>query len=216
MACWVLDRLPRLSLADLIRGAGRQRQFSIGNKLIAPWAKRIFAEIFAESRFAPAFAVVGRDFDGLDAIAAVPGDPADGRPAPRLDAHAIGRARDERVHGYLGDRGVRGRLLGNKTCHRRKFANRNPVGRLHPVPIEGLGHGRDAGNVLHPIGRGPAGRDDSRRKAVPMRQRLAIHLIGDERRLLDSFPYGKALYEVRRLGKPGRRRRRTPLRQPPC
>ena len=140
MACWVLDRLPRLSLADLIRGAGRQRQFSapLGNKLIAPWAKRIFAEIFAESRFAPAFAIVGRDFDGLDAIAAVPGDPADGRPAPRLDAHAIGRARDERVHGYLGDRCARDRLLRNKTCHRRKFANRNPVAVFIQYPSKGL------------------------------------------------------------------------------
>jgi hypothetical protein len=32
-----------------------------------------------------------------------------------------------------------------------------------------------------------------------MRQRLAIHRIGDERRLLDGFPHGEAFYEIRRL-----------------
>src|ERR1700730_13533510 len=53
--------------------------------------------------------------------------------------------------------------------------------------------------MLHPIGAAPAGHDDPRRKAVPMRQRFAIHFIGDECRVLDSFPYRKAFCEIRSL-----------------
>ena len=52
---------------------------------------------------------------------------------------------------------------------------------LHPEAVKRLRDRADHGEVLHPIGRGPAGHDQARRIAVPVRQRLAVHLIGDER-----------------------------------
>src|ERR1700730_12435941 len=106
VACGVWDQLLGLDLADLVRRAGGERQFAapLGDKLVAPGAKSEFAGIFSERRFCPALAIVGRDFDGTDAIAAVPGDPAYGRLASRLGARSIGRVCDERVHDNLGNR----------------------------------------------------------------------------------------------------------------
>src|ERR1700730_16360946 len=100
VACGVWDQLLGLDLADLVGGAGGERQFAtpLGDKLVAPRAKREFTGIFSERRFRPALALVCQYFGESHAIAAVPGDTAYGRLASRLDARSIGRVCDERVH----------------------------------------------------------------------------------------------------------------------
>src|SRR5262249_35572720 len=45
----------------------------------------------------------------------------------------------------------------------------------------------------------PTRNNDAGREAVEVRQRLAVHLVGDDRRLLHCLPYRDAFDEVRRL-----------------
>ncbi len=81
-----------------------------------------------------------------------------------------------------------------------KRAGRNAVSALHPEAIEGFRLDVDRGEVLHPIGRGPAGHDQARGRAVPVGQRLAVHLERDQRVLVERAVDGQALGEIRRGG----------------
>ena len=74
----------------------------------------------------------------------------------------------------------------------------NPIGRLHPELLEGLVDDGDVGEVLHPVGRVPAGHDEPRRKPVEHRQRRAVHLVGDDDvRIVERARERQRLHEVR-------------------
>ena len=49
--------------------------------------------------------------------------------------------------------------------------------------------------MLHPIGAGPAGHNQARREAIEVWQERAVHLVGDERRLVIRLPHWEALDE---------------------
>ena len=53
--------------------------------------------------------------------------------------------------------------------------------------------------MLDPVGAGPARHHQPRRKAVPVRQRLAVHLEGDQRGFSERHVQRQRLHEVRRL-----------------
>src|SRR5664279_3449464 len=74
----VENQLGGLALADLVGGVDHHRVLAVrGLEREAPWPERITAEILAQRRARPALAAVSRDFDGADAVAAVPGHAAD-------------------------------------------------------------------------------------------------------------------------------------------
>src|SRR5262245_2898409 len=50
--------------------------------------------------------------------------------------------------------------------------------------------------MFHPIGTCPTGHDDTGRKAVEVRQRLTVHLVGDESVRVHRLPDGYALNEI--------------------
>src|SRR5262249_18914962 len=107
VAARIVDQFARLRLADLIGGAchdhllaGRLRQ-----KIVAEGAEGEAAEILAQRCGDPSLAAVARRLDPADAVAAVPGDAADGgRSHPHVRAvRGIGH---QRVHHHLGDRRI--------------------------------------------------------------------------------------------------------------
>jgi hypothetical protein len=53
--------------------------------------------------------------------------------------------------------------------------------------------------MFHPIGRAPAGHDETGGKPVPMGQRLAIHFIGDEHSVIARFVKRQRLHKIRCL-----------------
>src|SRR6516164_10911910 len=50
--------------------------------------------------------------------------------------------------------------------------------------------------MFHPVSAGPARNHDAGRKAVPVRRRLPVHLICDQRRFIERLPQGNTLDEV--------------------
>src|SRR5262245_10748782 len=50
--------------------------------------------------------------------------------------------------------------------------------------------------MLDPVRRGPARNHEPHRKTIPVRQRGSVHLVREQRRLLDGLPNRKALDEV--------------------
>src|SRR5262245_28985325 len=194
----ILDQLGGLGLADLAGGARHYRLLAgpLRSEFGAEGAEGKAADILAQRCRDPGRAAVARYLDRADAIAAVPGDAADGDRSARLHRRALGRFGDQRVHYDLGDRRIGRRLLRGEARHQRKPAERDAIGRAHPEPAFRLGQSRDRGQVLHPIGAGPARQDEAGGKAVQMRQRRPVHLVGDERRVLDRLPGRDALDEV--------------------
>src|SRR5262249_43318833 len=88
------------------------------------------------------------------------------------------------------------RFLRGEACDYWKLAQWYAIRRIHPESAFGLGHRLDRGEMLHPIGSGPARHDETRRKAIEVRQRRSIHFIGHERGVLDRLPGRDALDEV--------------------
>ncbi len=67
-----------------------------------------------------------------------------------------------------------------------------------PEPPDAPGQGIDRDEMLHPVVASPARHDQPRGTTIEVRQGLAIHLVGNQRRFVDRLPYWDALDESRR------------------
>src|SRR6185437_2197363 len=89
------NQLRDLALTDGIRRADHQRVLAaLGGEIEAPRPEGVFAEILTELCAHPGLAAVDRRFDAADAVAAIPGEAADGHP-PRSDFCAVAMAGDQ-------------------------------------------------------------------------------------------------------------------------
>src|SRR6266849_7338428 len=195
------DQFCRLRLANLVRGPRHYDVFALAlwREARAEGAESEAADVFPERRRHPSLAAVGRNLDGSNAVAAVPGNAADGDRGARLHRCATRMTGDQRIHHHLGDWRANCAVLRGETLHQRERAERDAVSRIHPEPSERLRHSVDRRDVLHPVSASPTRNNDAGREAVEVRQRLAVHLVSDDRRLLYCLPYRDAFDEVRRL-----------------
>ena len=96
----------------------------------------------------------------------------------------------QRVDHDVGDRAC---WLPSPARRSRRRPGTRPSARGRPVfiqkPSKGFGATLDRGQVLDPVGRGPARRPRAAPVAVPVRQRRAVHLEGDERVVVERLPY---------------------------
>src|SRR5215472_7511366 len=147
---WVEDQLRCLALAKLIDRIDRRRVLSLlSGDIEAPRTESEPAEVLAECRRRPSFSAVGGNVNRTNAIAAVPGNAADGKPS-RLDFGAIAMAGDQGIHHHFGDRCAGRVFLAGEPVPDRKFGKRNAVRRIHPEAALRLGYGVDRNHVLHP------------------------------------------------------------------
>src|SRR5262245_47912593 len=95
----VLNELGGLGLADLVAGARHHRLLAgrLRRKFVAEGAERESSEILAQRRRGPGGAAIARDLDLVDAVAAVPGDAADGDRSGRLYIRPLDGIGDQRV-----------------------------------------------------------------------------------------------------------------------
>src|SRR5262245_7807054 len=127
---WVGDQLRRLRAADHAAGTRHHGLPAFFCKRQAPGAEGIAAEIGSEGGGNPGLAAVARDFDGANAIAAVPSDTAER--ASGFELRALVVAGDQRVDHHLRYRRVGRRVLRGETGNERKFPKRNAIGSAHP------------------------------------------------------------------------------------
>ena len=91
------------------------------------------------------------------------------------------------------------------SCVRKRSANANlPFGTRYAVFIQNVASGLSSASIDVSIFiqyvAGPARHDDAQRRAVQVRQRLAVHLPREQRVLVQRLPRRDALLEIRRRG----------------
>ncbi len=77
------------------------------------------------------------------------------------------------------------------------MALRQAIGGVHPEAVERPGNHIDLAQVLDPVGCCPSRHDQAGGKAVPVRQRFAIHREGDQGVFVQRLGERQALHEVR-------------------
>jgi hypothetical protein len=169
----------------------------LGLEGVRPGPERVLAEILAEPCRPPALAAVERDRDLVDAVAAIPRNALHGDRLSRVQLGAVGQVGYQRIDHHFRDRRIGRRFLSDEAVDQSELAEREAVGRVHPEPAQRRRAYLDRGQVLHPVGASPAGHDQARREAVPVRQRRAVHLPRDHRAVVECAPDGQALHEVR-------------------
>ena len=160
-------------------------------------------EILAQFRCSPSCSLVRRNLHQLDPIAPIPGNSLDFQGLAQPEFLSFLYVGDQRVDHHFGDRRVGIGLLADKTIDYGEFSFRNPIGRIHPEPLERLGCRADGRDVFHPVCRRPSRHHDTGWITVPVRQRFAVHRESHERVLGPEPPSAAVRLQVE--GERGRR-----------